>query len=134
MSEQLTKVVERVVLSELQAGDVVKIVTGVDESAFTYTFTVQEPGNWPTGHLVETDSNDVVTASGSFTVQGSGLWTTRSQNPVQTQERAFTSSFDSLTLGMYMVGSAPDTPAERIVFDNPGQEISFVGVNTQLAL
>lgn len=129
MKERLSNANERVTLEKLKTGDVVRITTGTEDAAFQYEFTVLNPGKWPVGQIVETDPAGEVVGSGLFMLQGSGIWTDRRQNPVQTQERAFTSYFDSLSLGAFMVGSNPNTPADRMLFDKVGQEISQVSVN-----
>lgn len=73
MSEQLSERIEQLDLSELEAGDVVRITTGVGEDAFKYTFTVEEPGRWPIGQMQEIDPNRQVTGEGTFMLQGSGI-------------------------------------------------------------
>lgn len=118
--------IEEIRLDELRAGDVLSITTGVGSEAFLYDFTVLKTGNWPVGYFQETDPSGSVTGSDVFMLQGSGIWTTRQQNPVQTQETAFSSSFDSLAIGSFMVASSPESPAERFVFDSRGQEISSI--------
>ncbi len=135
MSEQLRERIERLELNKLKAGDKVHIKTGLGEAAFRYTFTVHEAGKWPIGNMQEVAPNGEVTGSGLFMLQGSGLWTDRRQNPVQKQERAFTSYFCDLSLGTFMVGSQPNDAANRMVFDKtPNQQISEIIIEESLAL
>lgn len=128
MTEKASDRIERLALQELNAGDVLVIMTGDDKEGFTYTFAVEEPGRWPVGHMQEVDPAGTITGTGTFMLQGSGVWTNRRQNPVQSQERAFTSDFCDLSLGTYLVGSAPNNPALRSVFDNPNQAICEISV------
>ncbi len=126
MSEKLDETIERLELSSLRTGDTVHITLGQGDEAYQYTFKVAEPGKWPTGIITET-SPDGSENAGEFSLHGSGRWTNRQQNPVQTQERAFTSYFDSLTVGSFMVGAVPNAPiGDRLIFDRPGQEITDI--------
>lgn len=120
--------IERLELKELLAGDVVQIVTGVDDEAWVYDFTVENPSGWPTGTLqAKTPDGNEVGETG-FSLHGAGRWTTRQQNPVQQQERAFTSHFDCVFIGGYMTGKFDDED-DRAVFDSPGQAISAIRVH-----
>ncbi len=129
MSEQLSDTIERIELGELIIGEVVQITTGVGENAFMYIFDVEEPGNWPKGQLSETRPDGATSGPSPVVLHGSGRWTTRQQNPVQTQERAFTSYFDSVSLGEFLVEAETDAKiGDRLIFDKPGQEISKIAI------
>jgi hypothetical protein len=128
MREKLQTVTERVELSKLKAGRVLRVVTGNGEAAWTYHFEVQQEGKWPVGQLRAFSPDGELSGEGKFMLHGSGIWTTRQQNPVQTQNRAFTPNFGDLQLGSFLLGSNPDNPAERLVFDKPGQQITYLEV------
>lgn len=116
-------------LDKLAQGDIVIITTGVGEEAFKYAFLVREPSKWPTGLLEEIRPDGTSIGPLPVHLHGSGRWTTRQQNPVQTQERQFTSYFDSLRIGDFLVVAASDAElGERLVFDKPGQEISYISI------
>lgn len=125
MSEFLNQLLENIRLTSLKVGDTVDIKLGTGNQVFSYSFIVEEEGNWPTGIMTETYPNGSLGGSGLFSLHGSGMWTTREQNPVQDQQVAFTSYFDQLQVGRFLVGALPNAEiGDRLVFDNPGQEIS----------
>jgi hypothetical protein len=133
MSERLRESIERLNLEKLKAGDEVHITTGKGERAIRYKFTVQEAGRWPVGHMIEIAPDGQTTGDGVLMLQGSGRWTNRRENPVQKQERAFTSYFCDLSLGTILVGANPNQPANRIIFDKtPDQFISEIFVQESL--
>ena len=115
---------DQLMLDSLKKGDVIHITTGLGELAFKYTFTVEKPGTWPEGHIHEVGPDGQIN-QGDFTLQGSGRWTDRKQNPVQDQDIAFSSEFTHLSVGTFMVGA---TSNGRLLFDKPGQEISEISV------
>lgn len=126
MSESLKEPIDRLELETLQRGDVLHITLGSGEEAFQYKFTVEEQGKWPIGYIVET-APDGTTNEGQFSLHGSGSWTTQRENPVQKQQLAFTSYFESLIVGDFMVGAVPGAGlGKRLVFDKPGQAITRI--------
>jgi hypothetical protein len=132
MSEQLRGAedqVDQLMLNEMWPGDVIKIVTGSDYEAWEYEFTVTEtPHRWPVGKLVATSPDGVVSPTIDFELHGAGRWTDRRENPVQTQQRAFTSYFQHIYLKGYMVGKIVGE-TDRLIFDKPGQEITQISIN-----
>lgn len=129
MKEQLTDTgeqVERLRLADLQIGETVIVITGANDQVWRYSFTVKslEEG-WPRGILGATTPDDLSVSPVPFTLHGAGNWTTRRQNPVQTQDRGFTSYWDSLYKGGCMVGVF-DGQTNRVIFDQPGQEITDI--------
>ena len=128
MSEKLSKTIERINLSEVSVGQAIIVRTGKGDHSFTYTFRVDKPGTCPICFLKETDSTDTVTAGGDFILEGTGKWTTREQNPVQTQMHAFSIDFGALNVGDFLTGRIGDGADSRIVFDYPGQEVNSLEI------
>lgn len=129
MTEQLKpeEKIERLELEKVKAGDIIEVVTGSDEEAWTYALLVEEAGQWPKGQLTATAPDGTLTEPVGFALHGAGNWTTRKQNPVQKQERGFTSYWDALYLRGYMVGKF-DGQSDRAVFDQRGQEITEIKI------
>jgi hypothetical protein len=126
--EELQEQINRLALAELNVGDRVFLKTGEGRDAFEYEFEIEDTSTiGPSGQLKETRPNGNKVGPLPFTLHGAGQWTTRQQNPVQEQERGFTSYFDSLYLGGFMVGTTPGVE-HRLIFDKPGQEISHIEV------
>lgn len=126
MSEFTPNTIDRLDLSDLKKGDVIEITLGSGSEAFKYSFTVETQARWPIGFLEEVSPDGTIN-NGQFCLHGSGRWTTKKENPVQDQQLAFTSYFDSLNVGSFMVGAAPEAhTSERLVFDKPGQEITQI--------
>lgn len=119
--------IERINLDTLKIGDEVTIKTGADDNAWTYHFVVEEAGQWPKGKLIGFAPDGSETESVDFSLHGAGNWTTRQQNPVQKQDRGFTSYFDSIYLDGFMVGQFEGYP-DRAVFDNPDQKITHIDI------
>lgn len=129
LGEHLSGHVEQLDLEGLAAGDIVYITAGVGEDAYHYRFLVEEANNWPKGKLEETKPDGTMVGPLPIIVHGSGQWTTKLQNPLQVQEYAFTSHFDSICCGDFLVCADPDASyGNRLVFDEPGQEISTITV------
>lgn len=122
-----TEKIERLSLDQLKTGDTVTITTGIDDDAWKYEFQVEEASQWPKGKLKGTAPDGSETGSVDFSLHGAGTWTTRQQNPVQKQERGFTSYFDSIYLDGFMIGQF-DGQEDRAVFDNPGQQITCIDI------
>jgi hypothetical protein len=114
--------IERLDLSEIRAGDVLIITTGLEDKAWEYTFTVDEADRWPKGTLKATAPDGSETEPIGFEMHGAGKWTTRRQNPVQKEDWAFSSYFDSVYLTAFLIGRF-DGHSDRSFFDKPGQEI-----------
>jgi hypothetical protein len=131
MTERLSESkVEHLALADLKADDLLRITTGSGEEAYQYNFFVEQAGQWPTGLLEEVKPDGSRSEPLRFTLQGAGSWTDRHQNPVQTQQTAFTSYFVSIYIGGFMVGSDPsDSTVNRIIFDKPGQGITGIELN-----
>ena len=108
--ESASRRIERLELEGLGVGDIVRITTGVGEEAYQYRFAVEEAGRWPLGQFEETRPDGTSVGPFPMLIHGSGRWTTRQQNPVQSQEHAFTSYFDSLSPGGFLLAAAPDAP------------------------
>ncbi len=114
----------RLEFSDAKPGDTIHLVTGQGEEAWRYDFVVETiEGTWPTGVLYTTMPDGTVLPPTPFTLHGCGRWTNRNQNPVQTQERAFSPYYDGLVEGSYFWGVLPGT-RDRYAFDKPGQEIT----------
>ena len=129
MSEQMSERIERLELESLQVGDVVNIITGTGEEAFHYEMSIQQAGTWPTVLFKEIRPDGSEVGPFPVEVHGSGLWTSRRQNPVQDQERAFTSYWGSLSIGCFMAIKNPKDPlGKRLIFDKPGQEITDISI------
>ena len=120
--------VDRLELGGLAVGDVVHITTGREEDAFHYEFEVEQTGEWLQGLLQETRPDGSIVGPAPILLHGSGLWTDRSQNPVQKQNRALTIAFGSLIKGQFLVTAIPSvgSTGQRLVFDNDGQEITTI--------
>ncbi|HEU4830695.1 MAG TPA: hypothetical protein VFS65_00810, partial [Candidatus Saccharimonadales bacterium] len=104
------------------------LTTGTDADAWKYTFIVESlEDGWPTGILSATNPEGQETQPMAFSLHGCGKWTTRSQNPVQTQEKAFTPYYDGLIEGSFFWGAAPES-RDRYSFDNPGQELTAIQI------
>ena len=123
---QKEEALDKLELESLKVGEVVEITTGKDEEAWQYTFTVEDTvSQWPQGKLVAATPTGEITQPVGFHLHGSGSWTDRSQNPVQTQDRGFSSYFDRLYRGEYMVGKF-EGETIRSIFDKKGQEITKI--------
>lgn len=117
---------EQLLLSNIEVSDVVTIIAGKPEEAWEYRFVVTETdGHWPKGMLTAISPQHEVSETLGFTLHGAGNWTTRRQNPVQTQETAFTSYWAHLYIGGLMVGIF-EGQSERSIFGKVGQEISDI--------
>jgi hypothetical protein len=129
MSETLHQIPEqldRIELKDMKVGDRIEITTGIDKEAWTYTLTIDDTSSrWPKGQLVALLPNGELSPQVGFILHGSGLWTDSDQNPVQTQRRAFSSYFDSLSVGSFMVGRF-EGEQDRAIFDKKGQEVSRI--------
>ena len=123
MSEAIADNLDRVEFSELKPGDSLVITTGTGDEVFEYRFDVDSlDQSLPAGVLTETQPDGTVSGSMPFSLQGCGRWTTREQNPVQRQTRAFTPYFDGLIVGDYMIVAIQvQTGRDRLIFDRPGQ-------------
>jgi hypothetical protein len=121
---------DRIPLQDIIVGDVVAITTGEGAEAWQYELTVDDTTTqWPKGTLRTTRPDGQTLGPIAFAIHGCGNWTTREQNPVQTQlGTAFTSYFDSLYLGGFLVGHF-EGQEERAVFDQPRQEVSHLTIN-----
>lgn len=120
---------KRLEFVDVKPRDIIRITTGVGSEAWEYSFDVEETkGRWPTGYLgaVMPDGTELPVIP--FSLHGCGHWTTRKQNPVQTQERAFSPYYDGLIVGDFMWGMRPGE-SERDAFIEPGQEISSIVVD-----
>jgi hypothetical protein len=125
---RLNETTERLSLDQLRPGDVVTITTGTDDEAWRYVFTVTETGRWPDGTLKAVAPDGSETETVGFSLHGAGNWTTRQQNPVQKQDKGFTSYFDSIYIDGCMTGRF-EGHDERVVFDQPGQKITSIGIS-----
>jgi hypothetical protein len=128
MGEELTEKIERLEFSTVAPGDVIHITTGIDDEAWIYDFTVSDTSTArPNGTLKATMPDGTEVGSISFALHGCGRWTDRRQNPVQSQDRAFTPYYEGLITGSFLWGKS-SVSAERWVFDKPGQEISKITI------
>ena len=125
MAEVLTEKPKRLEFEVLYPGDILSITTGHDNEAWLYGFSVNNVSGWPTGTLQALSPEDIASEPVEFELHGSGRWTTREQNPVQKQGRAFTPYYHGLIVGDFLLGRFVRHP-DRVVFDKPGQEISEV--------
>jgi hypothetical protein len=129
MLEQLGERIERLELERLHVGDAVHVTTGIGDEAFHYEMSIQTAGRWPTVLFKEIRPDGSEVGPFPAEIHGSGRWTTRRQNPVQDQDRAFTSYWDSLSIGCFMAIKNPNDPmGQRLVFDKPGQEITNISI------
>lgn len=126
--EHLPEILDHLEFSDLRDGDVIHMTIGSDDDAWALVFTVESADSWPTGVLSATAPDGSQPEPVRFTLHGCGRWTTRAQNPVQTQDRAFTPYYDGLVEGSYLWGVRTEEPG-RIAFDNPGQEITAISVD-----
>ena len=132
MSEQLSERIDRLEFSTIIPGDVIHITTGVGEDVWRYEFSVNDTSTFfPKGTLKVTNPNGDEIGPAPFALHGSGTWTNRRQNPVQTQEEAFSPYYEGLCIGSFLWGRSPESP-DRLVFDKPGQEISEIAVTKAL--
>ncbi len=127
MSEQLVENLRYLSFSDLRPRDSLQITTGIDDSAWKYKFLVNDVASWPSGTLQATPPNGIETDVIPFELHGSGRWTTREQNPVQTQDKAFSANYDGLSVGSFLWGKVIGQ-TNRVVFDQPGQEISDIAL------
>lgn len=125
MAETIIETHRRLEFNTLFPGDSLTITTGVDTEAWNYGFTVLTNGYWPHGTLEATNPRGDRSEPVDFELHGCGRWTTRKQNPVQTQEIGFTPYYCGLIVGDFMWGRTEGQP-NRISFDKPGQEISNI--------
>lgn len=116
--------IEQLTLSTLKTGDSVTTTAGLAPDAYTYKFTVVEPGEMPICDLVQTDPAGVVIGPAKAVLQGSGRWTTEQQNPMQRadwfvgrqrQEVAMSIGYGLLTTSEFVIISEPgDTTGDRL--------------------
>lgn len=121
----ITESVKRLEFSTLHLHDHLKIITGQDEESWQYYFRVNKVGRWPHGQITATTPGGQTTETYGFELHGCGIWTDRRQNPVQTQNYAFTPYYDGLIVGDFMFGKF-DGATDRSRFDKPGQQISEI--------
>lgn len=124
-AETLVENMQRLEFKVLCAGDTLDITTGRDDEAWKYNFLVKDAAYWPSGTLKEVNPDGETTGFFEFAMHGCGRWTDRRQNPVQTQERAFTPYYEGLIVGSFMWGKL-EGAANRSSFDKRGQEISEI--------
>ena len=122
--------IDRLNLEQLRMGDVVTITTGLDDEAWRYIFILDEASQWPHGTIKGISPDGAETEELGFSLHGAGQWTDRRQNPVQKQDRGFTSYYDSIYLDGFMVGQF-DGHDERQVFGQPGQQITHIDLKRQ---
>ncbi|MCA9324723.1 hypothetical protein KDA23_01470 [Candidatus Saccharibacteria bacterium] len=107
---------QRLEFDILHPGDRIDITTGEGEEAWHYDFQVDQAAYWPIGTFrAISPSGDEATANG-FALHGCGRWTTRRENPVQSQERGFTPYYEGLIVGSFMLGKMSGEK-DRAVFD-----------------
>lgn len=128
MSERVKDKTDRIELVRLKKDDILRITSGTPElTTFYYDFAVEVQGKWPVGVIQEFTREGVMVIEGRFELQGSGIWTTQAQNPVQKQPGiAFTSEFQDLFIGGFMVGCDPDNRTDRIVFNDGITRLEFI--------
>lgn len=115
---------------DVEVGDLITITTGRDDKAWTYEFGVFDMSahwKWPRGALKATSPDGQESPIIPADLHGSGIHTTREQNPCQTQSWAITPNFEGLSVGSFLMAK-PDAAADRIIMDKPGQEISAIHV------
>lgn len=99
MAEQLG-IVESLELETLQAGSRLRIIAGDNPRAYGYDFLVLEAGERPHCLVMQTSPDGRLVGPSEVTLEGTGRWTTRQENPVQTQfGEAFTISWGYVSLG-----------------------------------
>lgn len=123
MSERLVENHYRIEFETLNPGDELTIKTGLEADTWNYDFKVENTEHWPTGKLKAMSPTGTVSEPMDFEIHGCGQWTNRRQNPVQTQELAFTPYYEGLIVGSFMWGRFVGDE-DRVVFDAKGQEIS----------
>lgn len=107
---------ERLNLDTLQTGDSVTLVAGEEPEAYSYVFTVREPGEMPLCDLTQINPDGSSVGPGAAVLQGCGRWTTEAQNPMQRadwfigrprQEIAMSIGYGVLFVGGFIIVSEP---------------------------
>lgn len=123
MTEVLIERKDRLEFSLLNPGDLLTITTGNEPEAWIYNFITHQASRWPTGSFQAFNPTGEESEALEFELHGSGNWTNRRQNPVQTQDRAFTACYEGLRVGNFLLGRVVGQK-DRLVFDKPRQQIS----------
>lgn len=89
---------------------------------FSYEFEVVEPGEHPICVITEKNKRGKIVGRGLGILEGTGSWTTRNQNPVQTQDRAFTIGHGGVRVGGLICVLHPQTRT-RYMFEFPCSRI-----------
>lgn len=123
MAELISYDTQRLEFETFHSGDTIQITSGQQEAAWRYDFSVEYAKHWPEGTIIAVSPSGEESLPMEFSLHGCGRWTSRRENPVQKQERAFTPYYDGLIVGNFLWGR-PIGDRDRIVMDKPGQEIS----------
>ncbi len=133
--------VEVLVLKTLEKGAVFDLKAKEDPDRFgrhsdqeySYRFLVIEPAEMPICQITETNQVGVV-RSAIAQVEGSGIWTTPSENPTQMgdplfgkphQDIALSIGYGRLSVGSFLVINNPKESGKRLVFNVRCQEINL---------
>lgn len=98
--------------NQLGRFDRFRITAGEDMKRIFYDFIVLEPGEAPRCALLQTSATGKVLGPNIVDLVGSGLYTTREENPCQKKMRAFTVSFGYLAVGSELIVDT-DNPESR---------------------
>lgn len=96
-------VVEDLSLDSLEAGSRLQITAGDDPDSYRYDFLVIEPDETPRCMFMQTSPDGSLVGPTPVLLEGTGRWTTRKQNPVQTQEIAMTITWGRVLMGGLLV-------------------------------
>ncbi len=117
---------ERLSVETLIIDQTLNVQVGPDP-LLIYRFQVRSDlaGRYPLCVLTQLDAEgNLMAGPATVLLEGSGRWTTREQNPVQTQDRALTPDYGGINVGSYLTVLDPNTRA-RAVLEPAIQSYSF---------
>lgn len=111
-------------LSEVEQGQVIRLVAGEGKEVYRYDFEVLTPGEKPECIITQTNPDGSRVGGSLVKLEGTGRWTTQKENPVQEQwsRKAFTIGWGTLHVGGLVSVIAVDSelgPNQRYVFNEP---------------
>lgn len=100
--------VHQLQLSTLAVGDLVIATAGRGPAIYIYQFNVLVAGEKPVCALRQIRPDGYIRGPHRVTLEGTGIWTTRDQNPVQSfsPEKQMSTVWGSLYVGGFIIGAA----------------------------
>lgn len=104
------KMSEKLELNSVRRGQTIRVRAGEDTEAYIYDFEVLEPGQRPKCSFMQTAPSGELVGPFVTYIEGTGIWTNRRQNPVQSQREAITISWGAMYIGSFVMIHPVDNP------------------------